>query len=59
MEVYEKKKNTPFFKEVIDRRSTYLPYGLYSEKVMRKLELFSTECTEDSYTVTKEGDDIT
>ncbi len=55
---YEKEKNTPFRKEVINGSTFYIPYEFYSDELMRKLELFSMECSEDSYTVTYNGEEL-
>lgn len=55
---YEKEKNTPFRKEVINGSTFYIPYEFYSDELMRKLELFSMECPEDSYTVTYNGEEL-
>lgn len=58
IDAYEKEKNTPLRKEVINGSTFYIPYESYSESLMEKLELFSTQHPEDSYTVAFDGDEL-
>lgn len=48
---YESEKSTPFRKEVINGSSFFIPYDIVSADLMEKLELYSRNCPEDSYTV--------
>ena len=55
---YENEKNSPLRKEIINGSTFYIPYEFYSEELMEKLDHFSRECPEDSYSVTYDGDEL-
>ena len=51
LDAYENERNTPYRKEVINGSTFYIPFDCVSDDLMEKLEEFSKDCPEDSYTV--------